>query len=90
VLIALQKRFTLHSSKIQRAGFAVLKSLDVPSLLIRNGLHLESGRGRLRLLDPRHQERLAHAIFDGIRGPCPEPGPLAEPGQAQSRRGGKY
>jgi N-acetylmuramoyl-L-alanine amidase len=66
VLAALQKEFTLHNPKIQKAGFAVLKSLDVASLLIETAF-ISNPDEEARLLDPRHQERLARAIFTGIR-----------------------
>ena len=86
VLIALQKEFTLHSAKIQKAGFAVLKSLDVPSLLIETAF-ISNPDEEARLLDPRHQERLARAIFNGIRAHALSLGRLPNPGKSKVQGG---
>lgn len=86
VLIALQKEFTLHNSKIQKAGFAVLKSLDVPSLLIETAF-ISNPDEEVRLLDPRRQERLARAIFNGIRAYALSLGRLPNPGKPRPAAG---
>jgi N-acetylmuramoyl-L-alanine amidase len=66
VMAALQKEFPVHNPAIQKAGFAVLKSLDVPSMLIETTFISNPGE-ESKLLDPRHQERIARAILRGIR-----------------------
>lgn len=66
LLQALQREFKLHNPVIQKAGFAVLKSLDVPSVLIETGF-ISNPREEAKLLDHRHQQRLARAILTGIR-----------------------
>jgi N-acetylmuramoyl-L-alanine amidase len=47
------------------AGFAVLKSPDIPSVLIEMGYlsDMSDARG---LADPRHQQQVARAIADGV------------------------
>ena len=65
VMNSLAKDFRLHHSSVQKAGFKVLKSLDVPSLLIELGF-LSSHEEEKRLKDPKWQERLARAILTGI------------------------
>ncbi len=56
----------LHRSSVQQAGFAVLKSLDVPSVLIETAF-ISNPEDEARLRDARHQQQIAQAIFDGIR-----------------------
>lgn len=63
---SLTKGFKIHSPTVQKAEFRVLKSLDVPSMLIETGF-ISSIEEEKRLQDPRHQERLAKAIFNGIQ-----------------------
>lgn len=66
VLGALQQEFRLHNPGVQKAGFAVLKSLDVPSLLVEMAF-ISNPDEEARLLDPKQQERLAGALYRGIR-----------------------
>jgi len=66
LIAALGKEFKIHNHEIQKANFAVLRSLDVPSVLIETGF-ISNPEEEKRLLDPRHQERLARAIFRGIK-----------------------
>ncbi|MFY0991482.1 N-acetylmuramoyl-L-alanine amidase [Halomonas sp. C05BenzN] len=56
----------LHKSRVEQAGFMVLKSPDIPSLLIETGF-ISNPEEERRLRDPSHQEGLALAIFDGLR-----------------------
>lgn len=56
----------LHRSSVQHAGFVVLKSPDVPSLLVEAGFL--SNREEERLLnDPTHQRKVADAVLAGVR-----------------------
>lgn len=56
----------LHKPRVQQASFAVLKSPDIPSLLIETAfISNPDDEGRLR--DPRHQQNVAEAIFRGLR-----------------------
>jgi N-acetylmuramoyl-L-alanine amidase len=47
------------------AGFAVLKSPDIPSILIEMGYLSDSSDARA-LADPRHQQQIAGAVADGV------------------------
>lgn len=57
---------TLHRSKVEQAGFVVLKSPDIPSLLVETGFISNPTEERL-LATASHQEKLANAIYQGIR-----------------------
>ncbi len=52
----------LHQKRVEQAGFAVLKSPDIPSILVETGFISNRGDCR-RLMDERHRPRLAEAIF---------------------------
>ncbi|MGM0831688.1 N-acetylmuramoyl-L-alanine amidase [Halomonas qinghailakensis] len=56
----------LHKSRVEQAGFMVLKSPDIPSLLIEVGFISNPDEER-RLRDPVHQRGLSTAIFNGLR-----------------------
>jgi N-acetylmuramoyl-L-alanine amidase len=51
---------------VKHAGFLVLKSPDIPSILVETAF-ISNPTEEARLLDPRHQQRLAEAIHAGIR-----------------------
>lgn len=55
----------LHQSKVEQAGFAVLKSAAVPSILVETGFISNINDCR-RLHDVRHQRKVAAAIFTGV------------------------
>ncbi len=56
----------LHKPRVQQASFAVLKSPDIPSVLIETAfISNPDDEGRLR--NPRHQQDIAEAIFRGLR-----------------------
>ena len=57
----------LHKRQVQRAGFVVLKSPDVPSLLIETGFISNPDEERL-LRNNQYQAKLAASIARGIRG----------------------
>jgi N-acetylmuramoyl-L-alanine amidase len=54
------------SRGVKHAGFLVLKSPDIPSLLVETAFISNPGE-ESRLLDPKHQQRLARAIHAGVR-----------------------
>ena len=56
----------LHKGEVEHAGFVVLKSPDVPSILVETGF-ISNRREEARLRDARYQERIAQAVFEGIR-----------------------
>ncbi len=57
----------LHSRQVQRAGFAVLKAPDIPSILVETAFISNRDEER-RLRDPQQQQKLARSLLDGIRG----------------------
>lgn len=78
VLTELKKLGPLHSSKVEQAGFAVLKSVDMPSILVETGYISNAHESRLLGTDA-HQKKLARAIFYGVRRyfyKAPPPGTL--------------
>lgn len=78
VLKALRKLGPTHRSYVERANFVVLRSPDVPSILVETAF-ITNPSEEARLTDPRHREKLADAILDGVRGyfrATPPPGTL--------------
>jgi len=66
VIDELAKVGTVHKRTVQQAGFAVLKSPDVPSILVETAFISNPSEER-KLRDRNHQDRLANAILAGIR-----------------------
>ncbi len=56
----------LHGRRVQHAGFVVLKSPDIPSMLVETGF-ISNPKEEKLLRSHRHQQRLAEAILRGIR-----------------------
>ena len=56
----------LHKENIELANFAVLRSPDLPSVLVETGFISTPAEEKL-LLDPQHQEKLMAAVFAGIQ-----------------------
>ena len=52
--------------KVEKANFAVLKSPDIPSMLVETAF-ISNAMEEKRLKTAHHQEKLAKAIFKGIR-----------------------
>jgi N-acetylmuramoyl-L-alanine amidase len=55
----------LHSQTVQNAGFVVLKSPDIPSILVETAFISNPGEER-KLRSSIHQQKMAKAIFNGI------------------------
>ena len=55
----------LHSRKVGQAGFVVLKSPDIPSLLVETG-YISNPREARRLSQADHQHRITRAIHAGV------------------------
>ena len=51
---------------VKHAGFVVLKSPDIPSMLVETAF-ISNPTEEARLLDPKHQQKLAEAIHQGVR-----------------------
>jgi histidinol-phosphate/aromatic aminotransferase/cobyric acid decarboxylase-like protein len=75
VLKSLHRVGEVRKPSVQQAGFVVLKSPDIPSMLVETAFI--SNREEERKLNlPAHRQKLANAIFDGIelyfQGNAPE------------------
>ena len=66
VLGSLKNVGKAHKPAIERANFVVLRSPDVPSMLIETGFITNPSEER-RLNDPGYRNRLASAIAQGVR-----------------------
>ena len=66
VLRELERINTLHKPRVEQAGFAVLKAPDIPSILVETAFISNPDEER-RLTDDGYQQRIAAAIFDGIK-----------------------
>ena len=66
VLKNLGKVSALNNNKVQQAGFAVLKAPDMPSILIETAF-LSNPAEEKKLRNSKHQQKLAKAVFAGIK-----------------------
>jgi len=57
----------VHKGQVERAGFMVLKAPDIPSLLVETAF-ISNPAEEKKLQDEDHQQELARAIFNGVRG----------------------
>ncbi len=61
----LSKIARLHHRRVEQAAFVVLKSPDIPSLLVESGF-ISNPREEARLRSPRYRRSLATAVMRGI------------------------
>ena len=66
VLQALGRVNPLHTGHVEKANFVVLRSPDMPSVLVETAF-ISNPREEKRLKSARHQKRLAQAIIEGAR-----------------------
>jgi N-acetylmuramoyl-L-alanine amidase len=66
VLGSLADITSLHQKRVEQAGFAVLKSPDVPSILVETGF-MSNFRDSQRLVTARHQQAVADGLFEGLQ-----------------------
>jgi N-acetylmuramoyl-L-alanine amidase len=66
VLASLRRIGTVHRPRVQHAGFVVLKSPDIPSMLVETAF-ISNAEDERRLRDAGQQQRLAEAIRDGVK-----------------------
>ncbi|OHC28377.1 MAG: hypothetical protein A3J25_01865 [Pseudomonadales bacterium RIFCSPLOWO2_02_FULL_63_210] len=66
VLGSLANITRLHQKRVEQAGFAVLKSPDVPSILVETGF-ISNMQDCQKLVSTRHQQALANSLFDGLQ-----------------------
>jgi N-acetylmuramoyl-L-alanine amidase len=75
VLKSLHRVGEVRKPRVQQAGFIVLKSPDIPSMLVETAF-ISNREDERKLSQPAHRQKLANAIFDGIeqyfRGNAPE------------------
>lgn len=79
----------LHKRGVEQAAFVVLKSPDIPSLLVEAGF-ISNPQEERNLSSSSYQRKLANAVFDGIYdyfSDTPPPGTLLA-AQKASRQGG--
>lgn len=65
MLDALEKISYLHHAHVERAPFVVLKSPDIPSILVETGF-ITSRAEEMRLMNPHYQEKIALALKEGV------------------------
>ncbi|BEV73350.1 N-acetylmuramoyl-L-alanine amidase AmiC [Paludibacterium sp. THUN1379] len=56
----------LHKGKVEQAGFAVLKAPDIPSILVETAF-ISNPDEEQRLISGEFQQKMAQAIYDGIK-----------------------
>lgn len=57
---------TLHKGEVEQAGFAVLKAPDIPSILVETAF-ISNPEEERRLTDDAYQDKMADALFRGIK-----------------------
>ncbi len=66
VLAELKKIGRIHGKRVEQAGFVVLKSPDVPSILVETAYITNPHEEKL-LRSRKHQEKIAGAILTGVK-----------------------
>ncbi|HHH42986.1 MAG TPA: AMIN domain-containing protein [Gammaproteobacteria bacterium] len=66
VLAEMKRIGKMHKKSVQHAGFVVLKSPDIPSLLVETAF-ISNPTEEKRLRSRKHQQRVARAIMNGVR-----------------------
>ena len=72
----------LHRGQVEQAGFAVLKSPDIPSILVETAF-ISNPKEEKRLNDNGYQMKLANAILSGIKRYFAQNPALSKPKVAQ-------
>ncbi|MGI1679151.1 MAG: N-acetylmuramoyl-L-alanine amidase [Cellvibrionaceae bacterium] len=66
VLSSMGSLAKLHKSHVEQANFAVLRSADMPSILVETGFISNPGEAK-RLSTPAYRQQMAEKIFKGVR-----------------------
>jgi N-acetylmuramoyl-L-alanine amidase len=66
----------LHKASVEQAGFAVLKAPDIPSILVETAF-ISNPEEEKRLKDSAYQDKMASAVFGGIKRYLAQNPPLA-------------
>jgi N-acetylmuramoyl-L-alanine amidase len=74
---------SLHKSRVEQAGFAVLKAPDMPSILVETAF-ISNPQEEERLNDEAYQDKLARALANGVRRYFAKHPPLARSHLARS------
>jgi N-acetylmuramoyl-L-alanine amidase len=77
---------TLHKAHVEQAGFAVLKAPDIPSILVETAF-ISNPEEEKKLNDRRYQEKMAQAIFRGVKRYLARNPPQGRPMVAASSAG---
>lgn len=80
----------LHKNQVEQADFAVLRSPDMPSLLVETGFISNPGEAK-RLSTPSYRRKMAQQIFAGVQNyfnRIPPPGTLVAWRQRSGGEGG--
>ena len=56
----------LHKSKVEQAGFAVLKAPDIPSILVETAF-ISNPQEEALLRSAKYQDKLVDALVGGVR-----------------------
>lgn len=66
VLTSLRRVGAVHGNRVRHAGFVVLKSPDIPSMLVETAF-ISNADDERKLRDAAYQQRVAEAIHAGVR-----------------------
>ncbi len=66
MLNALDNVTRLHYSRVEQAPFLVLKSPDIPSILVETG-YLSNPKEEVKLANPDYQNEIAEALLNGLK-----------------------
>ena len=86
VLASLKQVGKAHKPQIERANFVVLRSPDVPSMLVETGF-ISNPSEEAKLSDPAYRGRMAAAIVSGVRSYFSDQAP---PGTWYAARQGQF
>jgi N-acetylmuramoyl-L-alanine amidase len=65
ILTELGEIGSVHKRSVQQAGFMVLKSPDIPSMLVESAF-LSNPEEERKLRSPAHQQKVAQSVFRGL------------------------
>ena len=74
---------TLHKPHVEQAGFAVLKAPNIPSILVETAFISNPDEER-KLQSAAYQDKMADAVFTGIKRYFAKNPPLARDRLAQN------